>query len=253
LCACLWTGKTVETAKTLRLSMWMRWSSRWRHWSHVLWTGATGKMRRPWIWMPWQLRRRRWSRDGKDGASVAELLPVIHGEVLKVVSEMPAPKDGRDGKDGKDGAAGRDGVDGAQGPQGERGECGEPGEQGRDGIDGKDGLDGVGFEDADLVIDDTRKAVILRFTKGERVLEKVLPIPMDAGVYADATTYHKGHMVSRGGSMWLCTLDTVKAVKPDNTPEGMKAWRLVAQRGKEGKQGPPGPRGKDLRWEDRDE
>lgn len=224
-------------------------------------------------------------KDGRDGAdlTVDDLSPVIVAEVTKAVAAIPRPHDGKDAvvdldalavkaaalvprpKDGADGAPGRDGRDGVQGIQGERGQDGKDGElgpigqpgpkgdPGERGERGADGLDGLGFDDMDLVYDETQKVVAIEVRKGDRVKQRIVPIPIDCGVYSDHETYRKGHMVSRGGSMWIALLDSIKGIRPDDaTDDGRRAWRLCVQRGKAGKQGqqgPPGSPGQDLRWE----
>jgi len=60
------------------------------------------------------------------------------------------------------------------------------------------------------------------------------------GTWQPGTTYHKGDLVTKSGSLWIA--DEPTSVMPDNTPESRKVWRLAAMRGK---QGPPGPPGKD--------
>lgn len=226
--------------------------------------------------------------DGRDGSSVtaADLQPVIFSEVTKAVSSIPVPRDGkdaepvdldaiavkaaalvpqpRDGADGAPGVPGRDGRDGGQGIQGPPGRdgidgaIGPTGPEGLKGIGergerGEPGRDGLGTDDMDLVFDEAEKRVMMLFTKGETVKRIPVPTPVDRGVYADEELYHRGHMVTRGGSMWLALRDSLKGVRPDDkTAEGARAWRLCVQRGREGKQGqpgPPGPAGRDLRWE----
>lgn len=217
-------------------------------------------------------------RDGKDGAngrdgSVAELVPLIQSEVTKAVSaiqvlkgdpgergpEGPPGRDGRDGsmgpqgERGQDGRDGKDGDIGPMGPTGPKGDHGQPGDPGRDGINGKDGADGLGFDDMDLVVDEQRKGLFLRFTRGDVVKEWALPTLLDIGGYSPTETYRKGNCVSEDGSLWVARQESVKGIKPgDGSPESLKAWRLAVRRGKEGKQGKQGPKGNDLRWEDRD-
>jgi len=211
-------------------------------------------------------------KDGRDGTSVsaAEIVPMVHAEVVKAVSAITVLKGetgepGKPGERGPEGPAGRDGRDGAQGIQGERGQDGrdgqdgavgppgETGQQGRTGEKGEPGQDGVGFDDADLVVDEATKSVVLRFTKGDVVKDRPVPVPLYWDVYSDAQTYRKGNIVTRGGSMWMALLDEVKGVRPDDkTDAERRAWRLCVQRGKEGKAGPVGQRGlpgQDLRWE----
>jgi hypothetical protein len=114
-------------------------------------------------------------------------------------------------------------------------------------------VDGVGFEDLELAVDEARKTVVLRFTKGDRVKSVDLPLPLDCGPYDEAIAYRRGNVVTRGGSMWVALLDASKGVKPgESTEESRRAWRCCVMRGKEGKGGPRGPQGapgQDLRWE----
>ncbi len=206
-------------------------------------------------------------RDGRDGASLTELLPVIQGEVTKAVSAIPVLK-GETGERGPEGPAGRDGRDGAVGPQGERGQDGRDGKdgdlgpmgptgpKGDQGDHGAPGRDGMGFEDAELVFDETQKTAVLRLSRGDLVKEAVFPVPVYTDVYSDEQTYRKGHMVTRGGSLWMALRDDLKGIRPgDETADSVKAWRCCVSRGKEGKQGKDGRQGlpgRDLRWEDRD-
>lgn len=181
-------------------------------------------------------------RDGKDGA------PGLNG------------KDGADGRDGEDGAPGLNGTDGAhgeRGPQGEKGMDGLHGRDGRDGapglpgtpgekgldgrngvdgLNGKDGQDGRGFDDFDLVLDETR-GWILRLAQGERVKEWELGIPFDAKVWTAGVTYPKGAGTTWDGHYWIATAQT-----SDPPGEGNPAWRMAVRRGKTGRQG---ERGKD--------
>lgn len=155
---------------------------------------------------------------GRDGADVD--MGEIAKSIKAAVAEIPRPADGKDGQNG---------------------------------ADGKDGADGFGFDDMDVVVDEVRKGCFLRFTKGDRVKEfRIKGVPMHCGIYDDSQEYFKGNEVTRGGSTWLMQADHVKGVKPDDTPESRKVWKLAAMRGKEGKQGqrgPEGPAGRDRRWE----
>jgi hypothetical protein len=75
---------------------------------------------------------------------------------------------------------------------------GEPGAPGAPGENGRDGLAGLSFE----------------------------------GVYQEGQTYHKGHLVTWGGSSWHCNETTT--TKPG---DGSKAWTLMVKRGRDGKDG----------------
>ena len=105
----------------------------------------------------------------------------------------------------------------------------------------------------DVVVDEAQKAVVLQFRKGDVVKSVPVPMPMWWGTYSDAETYRKGNVVQRGGSGWIAMKDGVKGIRPDDkTTEGLGAWRLFIQRGKEGKPGPRGETGapgRDMRWE----
>jgi hypothetical protein len=210
-------------------------------------------------------------RDGRDGVSLAELVPVIQGEVTKAVSAIPVPKDGEPGPQGPPGPAGdrgpegpsgRDGRDGvgSVGPQGERGQDGRDGEigpmgpTGPKGEQGPMGETGLGLDDLDLVVDEARKTWVFRASRGGVVVKEwAVPVPLDVGTFSETQSYRRGNSVTKGGSIYIAQRDGLQGVTPgDGTVESGKAWRLSVARGKEGKQGKPGPPGRDLRWEDRE-
>ncbi len=211
-------------------------------------------------------------KDGKDAPA-----PDLDAIAVKAAALMPAPVNGKDGRDGlgivgavinQDGRLLVTFSDGTTKDVGrvqiEKSEVADlvKGElqtwpkpvDGKDGKDGKDGLDGLGFDDMEVVFDATKKAVVHRFTKGDRVVDKVAPSSMiHVGIYSDSETYQNGHCVTRGGSVWSCLTNGIKGIRPDDkTPEGQRHWLLIVQRGREGKQGQqgrPGPAGQDLRWD----
>ncbi len=113
-----------------------------------------------------------WQRP-QDGKSVTaeEFVPLIEDRVLRAVSAIPVPKDGKDGlgavefltKDGhllvtmSNGTVrdlgivqGKDGVDGLNGKDGI---AGINGKDGRDGVDGKDGRDGIDGQNGERGLD----------------------------------------------------------------------------------------------------
>jgi hypothetical protein len=210
-------------------------------------------------------------RDGRDGVSLAELVPVIQGEVTKAVSAIPIPKDGEPGPQGPpgpagdrgpEGPAGRDGRDGVGlvGPQGERGQDGRDGEigpvgpTGPKGEQGPMGESGLGLDDLDLVVDEAQKTWMFRASRGGVVVKEwAVPVPLDVGTFSETQSYRRGNSVTKGGAIYIAQRDGIHGVTPgDGTAESAKAWRLSVARGKEGKQGKPGPPGRDLRWEDRE-
>lgn len=169
--------------------------------------------------------------DGKDGA------PGINGK-----DGAPGER-GVPGEKGLDGLHGRDGRDGAPGAPGIAGEKGLDGKDGRDGINGKDGLDGLGFDDYDLVFDETH-GWLFRLGQGERLKEWVLGLPFDAKVWTAGTTYPKGAGTTWDGHYWIALTQT-----SEPPGEASPAWRMAVRRGKtgrEGKQGKEGRPGRDL-------
>ena len=176
----------------------------------------------------------------------------IEQVVRAVVAEIPLPEDGKDGApgaDGKDGEPGRDGLDVKDLFRGEGGvlvatmsdgrvkELGQfVGKDGENGLPGKDGSDGIGFDD--LSVDyDGEKTVTLRFTKGEKVKEfpLVLPVVIDRGVFSEGKTYSPGDGVTWGGSFWIAQEETGE--KPDTA----KGWRLAVKKGRDGKDAKSAP------------
>lgn len=155
----------------------------------------------------------------------------------------PQGEAGHQGEKGMDGTHGRDGRDGMPGLPGAPGEKGMDGRNGVDGINGKDGRDGLGFDDADLVLDETR-GWILRMSHGDRVKEWAIPMPFFAGNWEAGQTYPKGAGVRWDGHYWWALNAT--HTQPG---EGSTDWQIVVSRGKqgrEGKQGKDGAPGRDL-------
>lgn len=117
------------------------------------------------------------------------------------------------------------------------------GRDGEKGEPGHDGSDGLGFDDADLVLDDTR-GWLLRLTQGDRVKEFEIPMPFYKGNWEAGTTYPKGAGVRWDGHYWWALAPT--HAQPG---EGSTDWQIVVSRGKqgrEGKQGKDGAPGRDL-------
>lgn len=87
-------------------------------------------------------------KDGLDGISVTidDVRPTVEDAVVKAVSAMPAPKDGAPGEKGDPGERGEPGAKGDAGeigPPGPQGAPGEPGVDGAPGLPGKDGAPGA--------------------------------------------------------------------------------------------------------------
>lgn len=100
------------------------------------------------------------------------------------------------------------------------------------GPQGPAGRDGFGFDDLSVV--ETDKGWMIRFKRGEDVVDFRLPIMIYQGVFMDGKTYRRGDTVTWGGSLWHCDSETDD--KPDGTGGG-KSWRLAAKRGRDGKDG----------------
>lgn len=163
--------------------------------------------------------------DGKDGA------PGLNGK-----DGAPGER-GLQGEKGIDGLHGRDGRDGAPGVPGATGERGLDGKDGADGLHGKDGRDGLGFDDYDLVLDDTR-GWLFRLGQGDRVKEWELGLPFDASVWKAGTVYPKGAGVTWDGHYWIALAKT-----SEQPGEANPAWRLAVRRGKQGREGQKGKDG----------
>ena len=132
------------------------------------------------------------------------------------------------------------------------GKDGAPGLDGRDGKDGVDGRDGFSLEDFDLSTPDDGRTFVLRFARGETVIERQIRTAnlLDRGIWKQGT-YQKGDAVTAGGSLWIAQQDTT--TKPETVGSH---WRLATKRGRDGKdgkdgkdgeRGPPGTPGRD-KW-----
>jgi hypothetical protein len=204
---------------------------------------------------------------GKDGASVtvADMAPLVEELVTKAIGSLPTPKDGI-GLTGalidhegqliltlSDGTLktlgqvkGKDGRDVNHGEVmtfllGEIAKLPKP----QDGKDGRDGKDGLGFDELELVEDETGRAVA-KFVNGDRVKSIRLPGFVDRGVWRPEYAYVKGDGVTFGGSFFIAQTDQPSG-KPEETPD----WRLSVKRGRDGKNGDKGldgKPGKDGKW-----
>jgi hypothetical protein len=161
---------------------------------------------------------------------------MVAESVGKVVSAIPAPKDGADGKDGKDGVGLAGAIIDRSGElvvtltNGETRNLGPV--IGKDGQPGKDGADGFGFDDLEASYDGN-KTVILKFTKGARVKEFAftLPIVIDRGIFSEGKSYTAGDGVTWGGSFWIAQKDT------GSRPGDGGDWRLSVKKGRDGRDG----------------
>ncbi len=115
------------------------------------------------------------------------------------------------------------------------GAAGEKGLNGRDGLDGKDGL---GFDDADLLLDES-KGWIYRLQQGERIKDFALNIPFYRGNWAAGVAYPKAAGVRWDGHYWWAVRET-----HEQPGETSRDWQLVISRGKQGREGKPGKEGK---------
>ena len=96
---------------------------------------------------------------------------------------------------------------------------------------GTDGRDGLGVADLDATLAD--RVLTLSFTNGP--ITKAIPIeltglPLHRGVYAEASTYAVGDLVTYDGSIWHCQTPTI-GHKPGTSPD----WRLIVKRGRDGR------------------
>lgn len=204
-------------------------------------------------------------RDGKDGVNgqdgksvdLADVAPLVAGEVEKAVAAMPRAKDGlgvlgalidRDGQlvvtlsDGTTkqlgAVVGRD-VDMAAVAKlvAERVAL-IPVLQGAAGKDGRDGT----LENLKAIYDGER-TVTLCFKNGDPIDGGVIkfPVLIYRGIYEAGKSYEKGDSVTQGGAVWIAKDDT--EVKPDWTPTASKSWWLAAKAGRDGKEGKPGKDG----------
>ncbi len=185
------------------------------------------------------------AKNGKDGATIEELRPVIDETVAKAVSAIPIPKDGKNGLDAVKFLRGDKGnliVTMSNGTVEDLGA-----------IDGKaadmeaversiaekvaaipipkDGVDGVGFDDLnDIEEDDGRFIVRQVFHAGKMVKETRIQtkVALYRGIHDQARTYLPGDQVSRGGSQWHCHTECKGAFNGDN-------WVLAVKKGRDGK------------------
>lgn len=113
------------------------------------------------------------------------------------------------------------------------------GPAGKDGRDGKDGADGLGFEDMEVIYNNSR-TFTLKFHRHDLVKEFNFDVPvmLYAGVFKDGSQYSVGDAVTWAGSLWHCNEATKE--KPGETS---KHWTLIAKRGRDGKDGIPGQKG----------
>ena len=160
---------------------------------------------------------------------------------------------------------GKDGRDGPQGPSGEKGDPGANGiglagalidrdgslvvtltdgtqkslgpVVGKDGQRGDNGADGFGFDDLSVDYDGER-GLTLTFTKGERVKEFKLDLPVmiHRGFYADGMSFKAADTVTHDGNLWYAKRDT--SAKPSH--ENKEDWQLAARKGRDGDRGQDG-------------
>ena len=133
--------------------------------------------------------------------------------LLRLVANMPAPKDGKDG------------------------------------VPGKDGRDGIDFEGFEIEARDGGREIVYRLKRGELVVERSMRTAtiLDAGPFKDGTAYRAGDAVSFGGSLWIAQRDNTERPKD----VGSDAWRCAVKRGRDGrdgKDGGPGSRGEKGEW-----
>lgn len=211
---------------------------------------------------------------GRDGVDGKDIDPAdVRAIVAEAVAALPLPAPGKDAAP-EDIAAAVEKVlatwerpkDGAPGAKGDPGPAGAPGRgiagiikdhEGClnvtftdgdiakvariDGAPGNDGVDGLGFEDLDVVQDDT--SVTLRFSRGDKVKEWTFAKPTLADFFKygwkDGTEYKRGAVVMWAGQPWLAMADT-KA-----RPESNGDWTMLAKKARDGKDGempkPPMP------------
>jgi collagen type III alpha len=139
---------------------------------------------------------------------------LIAKHVESYIKQNPPPA-GRDGRDGMPGVPGAKGLDG------------------KDGSNGKDGRDAFDLEDIELEAKDGGREIVLRFRRGEHIVERsvVTAMPVHRGVYVTGDGYQKGDTVTWGGSQWIATRET------NAKPETDDSWRLAVKRGRDGKDG----------------
>ncbi len=202
-------------------------------------------------------------RDGKD-IDPEIVRAWVSTEVIKAVSLIPKPengRDGREGKDGKDGAPGRDalqieilkGIDENRSyPRGtwahyKGGLARYTGVEWETVIPAGRGISSFDIKQSE---DDPREFVVrIEITDGTKE-EKTFRIPamIYRGTHSVGMEYAEGDGVTHRGSMWQC-LRATKAV-----PGESEDWQLAVKRGSDGKKGEDGkpgemgPAGRDLRY-----
>lgn len=158
--------------------------------------------------------------DGKDGIGLAGAVITREGTLVVTLTDGTTRELGVVvGRDGAPGAAGRDGSDGLQG---------------KDGAPGRDGhlTDGVKI----VHLDEHRRSFC--FADGTPIDGGEFDVPSYAGVYKAGETYHRGRLVTWGGSMWHANKTTT--AKPG---DGSGDWTLCVKKGTDGASGKPGPQG----------
>lgn len=165
----------------------------------------------------------------KDGAGVVEALLDRAGHLILTLSDGRTKDVGQ--VVGADGRAGQD-VD-PQTVETRLGELAagilETWPRPRDGTNGKDGIDGLGFDDLEGAFDKGGR-LVLRFKRGDQVVEVRVPCLTDQTVWRAGEPYLKGDGVTHDRSFWIAQVD-----KPDGRPGASKAWRLAVARGRDGK------------------
>lgn len=202
---------------------------------------------------------------GEDGVSpapeaIAEAFAPLAEQIIvevvaKAVAELPPAERGPAGEKGERGEAGHDGRDGTDGADGrgvkellidrdgnlvatmDDGEMkalgpvvGKDGTNGVDGAPGNDGRDGFSLNDFDVERGSDGRSYILKF-EGEGTrheYELTFPVPVYCGVFKEGEDYVPGDLVTWGGSLWHCDLETKD--KP-----GTESWTLAVKKGRDGK------------------
>ena len=120
---------------------------------------------------------------------------------------------------------------------------GPPGKPGEKGADGRDGRDGAAITKEQLEalrehhakeLDAQFKSFVDSFVLDGRAIkvgEKVIGkwnVPLFCGVWKDGTKYEPGDLVTWGGSLWHCDLDTL-----ERPGEGKLGWTLAVKHGRD--------------------
>jgi hypothetical protein len=202
-------------------------------------------------------------KDGVDGAAGPAGRDGVDGKhgIDGVVG--PAGRDGIDGKPGVDGAAGLAGLNGKDGVglsealidrhghlvltltdggtkdvgpvMGKDGTDGKPGTDGLAGPAGRDGKDGLGFDDMNMVFDES-KGHLVKFQRGDETKEYPMFVPWYGGTYEAGKLYRKGIVVTDRGAMWTAIEDTrTRPPKPNEPRLASCAWRLAVKPGRDGR------------------